>query len=230
MLLKDGHDQDEVVELARRRNLSEAKAKEFLRGEVEFGFRWDVLEALLIDCGADAVSVEVAGELFAKFPLREQPLDRAAHAPARPPAPDGPAVKAGDESPRDPDGAAGHGSLRRTADHDANRTPRPDPRNATTPAQFIAAMFEYRVLKGNRSYRKMAAAVGSRYAHTTFSGLKTRTTLPALELAMSFITACGAHPDELGEWKEAWQRIALAQTTPGDEPPEDNDLQGATDD
>ncbi|GAA2611782.1 hypothetical protein SMC26_10510 [Actinomadura fulvescens] len=222
VLLKGGLEQDEVVELARRRNLSAAKAKEFLHGDVEFGFRWDVLESLLVDCGADPASVEVAGQLFAEFPRREHPRHRSAQDQGQPPKPGTPAPRSDDESAQGLGDTAAH--VPRPRNGNDSRRRRADPCSAATPEQYIAAMFYFRVCKGNPSYRKMSAAVGNRYAHTTFSSLKNRPTLPSLDLAMSFLTACGAHRDELSEWEAAWQRIALAQVEHGEESPGGHDL------
>ncbi|MFI0453732.1 hypothetical protein [Actinomadura sp. 6N118] len=222
-----GLEQHQVIELAGRRNLSVAKVQRFLSGDVEFGFRWDVLEALLLEVGAHPVAVELAKDLFAEFPRRDYPEHRVSHAPDEPPLAavprEAPPGHTGGDARDLVDATVGV-----TRQHDGEggdgRTLRPDPRNAQTPEQFIAAMFQYRLFKGERSFRQMAAAV-DQYAHTTFAGLRTRTTLPKLKLALAFITGSGAQPDELKEWEEAWQRIALAQAAQGEEPPASQDPQ-----
>ncbi|MEU6037581.1 hypothetical protein ABZ801_19440 [Actinomadura sp. NPDC047616] len=81
-------DHGTVLEHARRRGISRHRAEQLLRGDVAFGFRWETVEKLLADCGADPVHIEVARELFAQFP-RGDHASYAGAAPRRPPRPAG---------------------------------------------------------------------------------------------------------------------------------------------
>jgi hypothetical protein len=59
---------DVMIARARHRGVRADRIDQLLRGDVAFSFRWDVIEDLLRECGADPVVVEVAHDLFHDFP------------------------------------------------------------------------------------------------------------------------------------------------------------------
>jgi hypothetical protein len=57
-----------MIARASHRGIRADRIDQLLRGDVAFGFRWDVLEDLLRECGAGPVVVQVAHDLFHDFP------------------------------------------------------------------------------------------------------------------------------------------------------------------
>ncbi|WP_433463983.1 hypothetical protein [Spirillospora sp. CA-128828] len=225
---------ERVFDFARRRNLGAHRAEAFLRGDVEFGFREDVLAGLLRDCDADPLIIEVALLLFQEFPRREghptvtmRPQRHPAPAPAAPTlaTPDANEPEpATDTLPVPVPPSAKAPAIR--ADEEPVGVPaaKPDPSAARTTVELMNLLQSYRLWRGRRSYRKMSDAIGNRYAHTTLSQLPRRTKLPTLDLFLAFIEGCGGDQPDIQAWKEAWQRIALTdpKQRPWPEPP-DND-------
>ncbi|MEW2358557.1 hypothetical protein [Spirillospora sp. NPDC029432] len=212
-------DRDAVLRRAPDWGLKPTKAEEFVRGDVEFGFRWYSIEGMLTDCGAEPALVELARELFYEFGRGEAPRTSpvaaatpvqaasAAPAPAFAAEPGASGAEEGESGERC-EGAGTAGS--RPAEREGQTARKPDPGTVTTTAELIQRMQAYRFWKGRPSFRSMAA--GTRYAHTTFSGLARRTRLPSLELVLAYIRACGADEAELAAWQEAWQRLSITES------------------
>ncbi|MFI0357735.1 hypothetical protein [Actinomadura sp. 9N407] len=177
-------DRDAVLEFARRCEGTE-RAEEFIQGNVVAGFRWESVKDVLAFCGAGPDFIEMARELF---------------------------DEAGVENVRGTGDGGADVSMAPAGGDEGRGAPEPDPREASTAQELIELMQAYRGWKGRPSYRKMAA--GSRYAHTTFSQLSTRNSLPKLEFVLDYIKGCGADEDELGNWRAAWQRLELAKPEP----------------
>ncbi|MBB2745261.1 UNVERIFIED_ORG: hypothetical protein FHR35_005110 [Microbispora rosea subsp. rosea] len=101
---------------------------------------------------------------------------------------------------------------------------RPQPRTATTPAEFAALMRRLRAWSGC-SYRQLerrAEAVGDVLPRATLADALNRRDLPREDLLAAFVRACGADGDTVAEWVDARRRLAVARekTTPppGDTP------------
>ncbi|MEK9524550.1 helix-turn-helix transcriptional regulator [Streptomyces venezuelae] len=86
----------------------------------------------------------------------------------------------------------------------------PDPREARTPAEFLAALQALKERSG-LTYRELssrAEARGDVLPRSTVANMLTRATLPREELLAAFVRACGATPDELTEWRRARTELA----------------------
>ncbi|QXJ21443.1 hypothetical protein AGRA3207_002296 [Actinomadura graeca] len=227
-------DHDRVIACARRRGLDDQRTRRFLRGEVASGFRHQTLAGLLGDCDADPVTIEVAMELF-EVVIREEagprrPVRPGPAPPSAPSAPSAPASSAASDAPSAGDGENGAaepavrdrvpgGPPEPEPDEPGPPASKPDPGTAATASELMALLRAYRLWTGKRSYRKMSAAIDHRYAHTTLSGLPRRTTLSTLDIFLAYIEGCGGDPADLGQWKAAWQRIAVSDASP----PEDGE-------
>jgi hypothetical protein len=87
---------------------------------------------------------------------------------------------------------------------------KPDPASATTAAQFIRALWEYKVWSGDPSWRKMAARAGQTVVHSTMHAAMHGDTLPKLDVVRAVITGCGGGEDDLRTFATAWRRIQSA--------------------
>jgi hypothetical protein len=61
-----------MIARARHRGIRADRIESLLRGDVAFGFRWELIEDMLRECGADSVTVQVAHDLFHDFPRTER--------------------------------------------------------------------------------------------------------------------------------------------------------------
>jgi hypothetical protein len=91
-------------------------------------------------------------------------------------------------------------------------TGRPDPAEATTPAEFVEAM---RSLKrwtgwGFRELEKRATVGGHVLPRSTVTVALTRDALPREELVAAFAHACGCDEEETARWVTARRRVAAA--------------------
>ncbi|TQS23093.1 RICIN domain-containing protein [Microbispora sp. KK1-11] len=92
---------------------------------------------------------------------------------------------------------------------------RPQPRTATTPAEFAALMRRLRAWSGC-SYRQLerrAEAVGDILPRATLADALNRRDLPREDLLAAFVRACGADDDTVAEWVDARRRLAVARET-----------------
>jgi hypothetical protein len=62
-----------LIARARRRGIRPDRADRLLSGDVAFGFRWDLIEGMLEDCGAPSAGIELAHDLFHDFPRASPP-------------------------------------------------------------------------------------------------------------------------------------------------------------
>ncbi len=101
---------------------------------------------------------------------------------------------------------------------------RPQPRTATTPAEFVALMRRLRAWSGC-SYRQLerrAEAVGDVLPRATLADALNRRDLPREDLLAAFVRACGADGDTVAEWVDARRRLAVAREkapSPASAPP-----------
>jgi len=95
---------------------------------------------------------------------------------------------------------------------------KPDPIRATTEAQFIRALWEYKAWSGDPSWRGMAARAGQTVVHSTMYAAMHGTTLPKLDVVKAIINGCGGTEDDLRAFATAWRRIdsvTFRSRTPG---------------
>jgi len=209
---------DKIRSHARDWGLSADKAEELLRGDLEWGFRWPTIEAILFDCGADPAHIEIAHDLFHEFPrtdrlpARADPAGLAQHHHSLDPAAsvNDPAEAAPDivEPPvEETESELDSRAPAEPADSYGVRSP--NPASAQTAEEFLALMREYRVLAGQPSFRVMSKRVNGFYAHSTFAAIGNKQTLPGLPLLAAYIEACEGDDTDVQAWKTAWQRLAL---------------------
>lgn len=87
---------------------------------------------------------------------------------------------------------------------------KPDPAAATTAAQFIRTLWEYKIWSGDPSWRKMAARAGQTVVHSTMHAAMHGDALPKLDVVRAIITGCGGGEDDLRAFATAWRRIQSA--------------------
>ncbi|MFF1959878.1 hypothetical protein ACFVWX_23245 [Streptomyces sp. NPDC058220] len=96
----------------------------------------------------------------------------------------------------------------------------PQPRDADTPAQFVAVMRQLRQW-AHLSYReleKRAEAVGEVLPRATLAGVLNRQELPREELLAAFVRACGGDEPAVQAWVRARKNLAVERERPTPEP------------
>ncbi|MFJ2934463.1 helix-turn-helix domain-containing protein [Streptomyces sp. NPDC087219] len=86
----------------------------------------------------------------------------------------------------------------------------PDPREARTPAEFLARLQALKDWSG-LTYRELSAraeAHGDVLPRSTVANMLARATLPREELLTAFVRACGVAPAGLEEWRTARTELA----------------------
>jgi hypothetical protein len=94
----------------------------------------------------------------------------------------------------------------------------PDPRSATTPAEFVARMRQLKTWSGLgfKQLESRAVRAGHQLPHSTLSANLSRAALPRPELLDAFVRACGCDDATTAHWLEACTRIAISEAgTPG---------------
>lgn len=89
---------------------------------------------------------------------------------------------------------------------------KPDPLAATTEAQFIRALWDYKAWSGDPSWRAMAARAGQRVVHSTMYGAMHGSALPKLEVVKAIISGCGGSDEDLRAFATAWRRLDSARS------------------
>ncbi|MET7753786.1 helix-turn-helix domain-containing protein [Streptomyces sp. NPDC005389] len=113
----------------------------------------------------------------------------------------------------------------------------PDPREARTPAEFLARLQALKDWSG-LTYRELssrAEAHGDVLPRSTVANMLARATLPREELLTAFVRACGVTPAELEEWRTVRGELAgrgayggdAADADAGAEPPDGDESAGA---
>lgn len=108
--------------------------------------------------------------------------------------------------------------------------PVPDPRGATTVAEFVERLGDLRTWAGMtyRSLERRAAACGDSLPYSTVFHALHRCRLPREELLLAFLRACGCPPKQMSAWVETRRRLAKTPAgdavlaPPDDVPPEAN--------
>jgi len=94
---------------------------------------------------------------------------------------------------------------------------KPNPATATTPAEFIDALRQYKAWRGSPSWRKMAEQAGQAVVHSTMYQAMKSDALPKWEVVKAIIMGCGGGEDDIRSFLSAWRRIC-ALTQAGDVP------------
>lgn len=89
---------------------------------------------------------------------------------------------------------------------------KPDPLAATTPAEFVQALWQYKAWFGDPSWRKMAEQAGQAVVHSTMYTAMNSDALPKLEVVKAIIIGCGGGEDDLRLFTSAWRRLDAART------------------
>ena len=85
---------------------------------------------------------------------------------------------------------------------------RPNPIAATTAAEYIEALRQYKAWSGDPSWRAMAKRAGQTVVHSTMYAAMNGSTLPKLDVVKAIIVGCGGGEEDLSAFATAWRRIA----------------------
>ena len=85
---------------------------------------------------------------------------------------------------------------------------KPDPLSATTAAEFMATLRQYRSWNGDPSWRRMATRAGQVIVHSTMHTAMQGDTLPKLEVVKAIITGCEGSQEDMRSFVTAWRRLA----------------------
>lgn len=85
---------------------------------------------------------------------------------------------------------------------------KPSPLAATTPAEFIATLWQYRAWSGDPSWRKMAQRADQAVVHSTMHTAMHGDTLPKFDVMKAIIIGCGGSDADLSAFATAWRKIA----------------------
>jgi hypothetical protein len=89
---------------------------------------------------------------------------------------------------------------------------KPDPLAASTAAEFITALRQYKAWSGDPSLRKMAARAGQAVVHSTMHAAMHGDSLPKFDVVKAIIIGCGGDEDDLRAFATAWRRIESGRT------------------
>jgi hypothetical protein len=84
---------------------------------------------------------------------------------------------------------------------------KPNPLAATTPAEFVQVLWQYKFWSGNPSWRTMARNANHIVVHSTMHAAMNSDTLPKFEVVKAVIVGCGGGEDDLKAFASAWRRI-----------------------
>ncbi|HEV2372859.1 MAG TPA: helix-turn-helix transcriptional regulator [Streptosporangiaceae bacterium] len=84
---------------------------------------------------------------------------------------------------------------------------KPDPLTASTPAEFVLALWEYKAWSGDPSWRTMARQSGQAVVHSTMYAAMHGNALPKFEVMKAIITGCGGSREDLRAFATAWRRL-----------------------
>jgi hypothetical protein len=88
---------------------------------------------------------------------------------------------------------------------------KPNPLTATTPAEYLDALWRYRAWSGDPSWRAMAKRAGQAVVHSTMYAAMNGDALPKLDVVKAIIIGCGGGEDDLTVFVTAWRRIATGR-------------------
>jgi hypothetical protein len=84
---------------------------------------------------------------------------------------------------------------------------KPDPLTATTPAEFVRLLWQYKWWSGDPSWRTMARRANQIVVHSTMYAAMNSTALPKFDVMKAIILGCGAGEEDLRVWATAWRRV-----------------------
>jgi len=84
---------------------------------------------------------------------------------------------------------------------------KPDPLAATTPAEFVQTLCNYRSWSGDPSWRTMAINANQIVVHSTMHSAMKSDSLPKFEVMKAIIIGCGGGEEDLMAFASAWRRI-----------------------
>ena len=88
---------------------------------------------------------------------------------------------------------------------------KPDPLAASTPAEYLDALRQYRAWSGDPSWRAMAKRAGQTVVHSTMYAAMNGATLPKLDVVRAIIIGCGGGEEDLSAFVTAWRVIATGR-------------------
>jgi hypothetical protein len=166
---------------------------------------WEVVKAFVRACGSDPDSVR---PLWKKANAERRAGQRK-QAAAR-------AVRAAPASLKPQPGRRGDVPARIPAE--------PDPRKATTPAQYVHQLRALRAWAGQPGRKKIGGLSGRRMPSSTlYSALSpSRTRLPSLDVVEAIVLVC-ASPGTHEDWIGAWRALRLRQFEQENPGPQEED-------
>lgn len=88
---------------------------------------------------------------------------------------------------------------------------KPNPLTATTPAEFIDVLRQYRAWSGEPSWRMIAKQSGRTVVYSTMWNAMNGAALPKLDVVKAIVIGCGGGEDDVNSFVTAWRRIALSK-------------------
>ena len=88
---------------------------------------------------------------------------------------------------------------------------RPDPGQASTGADLVAALREFREWAGDPPLRQMASQCGQLVSYSTLNRALASRSLPAFKAVIAVITGCGGTEEDTQRYATAWRRIRASQ-------------------
>jgi hypothetical protein len=94
---------------------------------------------------------------------------------------------------------------------DSGTLQKPDPRQAKTAQELVAALREFRTWAGQPSYRQMAERARGRAAASTICAALLGEDLPNLDVVLAVVIGCGGDEEDQQRFATAWRQIRLQQ-------------------
>jgi hypothetical protein len=88
----------------------------------------------------------------------------------------------------------------------------PDPLTATSAAELIEALRQFRIWAGEPSLREMARASGHAIGVSTMSTALSGSKLPGLRILLTIVSACGGSHDHQQAFATAWRMLRMNHT------------------
>ncbi len=95
---------------------------------------------------------------------------------------------------------------------DSRLTPaaKPDPASASTPGEFLSALWDFKNWSPKTSWRKMAARSGQLVVHSTMYNAMHGDVLPKLEVVQAVVIGCGGSAADVEAFTAAWTAISAS--------------------
>jgi hypothetical protein len=93
---------------------------------------------------------------------------------------------------------------------------KPDPLEASTAAELMAALRAYRDWAGRPSWRTMAGRAGQAFVHSTLWAAMNRDELPGADVLAAILAGCGASEEDRRAFMSAWRSISAGRGRAGD--------------